>query len=182
MKEVIVNYEFDYKDRIVLVNDIEYVPRELLEEVIRDRRRIAMDNAKLNKDMADMIKTMRNAKNNINKVRETTDIVRLKPFKVDLEKKVYPSWAFTEYSEEKRRINADIYNRLIQENKIGYNYKAKELYDLVLEVDYEPNMKEYTVHKNKNKLTADEIALIVDNGNLCFGYTGDERSGKVWID
>ena len=44
-------------------------------------------------------------------------------------------------------------------------------YDLVYKREAAYNHGEYTVLKNETDLTSDEIALIMDGGNLCFGYT-----------
>lgn len=178
MNEVILNFNYD-ANKIIKMNDIDYVPKDLLDEVIRDRRKLAMDYVKLTKEIADLKKAMRVAKNDIND-RKRVETNKLEP----LEEKVYSGWAFTERKEEKRDINRKIYERLCKENRVT---KLSEnivdpSYDLVLTVAYDMYSTEYVVNRNRNKLSADEIALIVDEGNLCFGYSGDERKGKVFID
>jgi hypothetical protein len=100
---------------------------------------------------------------------------------INLEKKVYSSWAFTENESEKARINREIYNELKKKYKIyrhdlkinlvdGIDVDFKD-YDVVIGRKAGYNHAEYHVYKNAPKLSIDELALICDSGNLCFGYS-----------
>lgn len=75
----------------------------------------------------------------------------------DLEKRVYSSWAFSDNELDKRDINYEIYNEIKDKAEVecirtGYAHKV------------------YRVVSNPENLSNDELALIADSGNLCFGY------------
>lgn len=101
----------------------------------------------------------------------------------ELERKVYKSYAFKDNEREKSKINHEIYEELkkkyrISQSEVKYNPDTKKMepinmddYDLVYKRKAGYNHGEYTVLKNGTDLTSDEIALIMDGGNLCFGYT-----------
>ena len=88
-----------------------------------------------------------------------------------IEKKVYPSWAFSENEKEKCDINHEIYKELCEKYKVS-RYKVENLddYDIVLDRTAGYNHSTYSVIKNNTQLSQDELALICDSGNLCFGY------------
>jgi len=174
--EVIINRDFDPSDKIKKIDGVQYVPKSLYDDVVADRRNIAMDNAKLYKDIADLKKTMRNKKNEIEK--KSTDSVRLKPEK--LERRIYPCWAFELNGVEKGRINNEIYLDLIHKHKIAYELGNNEA-EVIILIEYQTYCKRYKVVRNYPQLDANSIALIVDNGSLCFGYTGTNTDGKVWL-
>lgn len=100
----------------------------------------------------------------------------------ELERKVYSSYAFEENEREKMRINREIYEELQKKWKISprtsfYNTKTKQNekvnfddYDLVYERKAGYAHGEYTILKNETSLSDNELALIFDSGNLCFGY------------
>lgn len=176
MKEVIINRDFDPSDKIKKIDGVQYVPKSLYDDVVADRRSIAMENAKLYKDIADLKKTMRNKKNEIEK---KTDSVRLKPEK--LERRVYPNWAFELNGHEKFKINNEIYNELNTKYKISYDYGNEDA-DVIILIEYQSYCKRYKVVRNRPNLTACEVALLVDNGNLCFGFSGNEIEGKCWLE
>ena len=159
MNEVIINYGVDPKDKIKVIDNIEYIPKAIYDDVVADRRKLAMDYTKLVKEMSDLKKE-------------------------PLEHKVYPNWAFSDRKEEKRDINKKIYEELTNKYKVTRIAKnlQDESYDVVIETTNGMYSNEYKVLRNRPKLTADEIALLVDWGNLCFGYDGDEYNGKVWTD
>lgn len=69
-----------------------------------------------------------------------------------MEKKVYSSYAFKENEREMMKINRQIYEELEE------RYKILKVSDID--------------HKAP---TRDELALICDGGNLCFGYRGDKK-------
>ena len=79
-----------------------------------------------------------------------------------MEKKVYSSYAFTENETEKMKINMKIYEEL-EQNDIVYSRKACYAHG------------EYRIYKCPDEVTLDELALICDGGNLCFGYRGDKK-------
>lgn len=99
---------------------------------------------------------------------------------MSLERKIYESWAFTENESEKARINYEIYNDLINKYKICRHDSKINLidgvdvnfddYDVVIGRKACYHHGEYKVLKNTPKLSIDELALICDGGNLCFGY------------
>lgn len=99
-----------------------------------------------------------------------------------LERKAYSSYAFKEDECEKNRINHEIYAELkekwrIFDSKESYNPVTKchepinfDDYDLVYTRKAGYAHGEYTILKNTTDLSNDELALIFDGGNLCFGY------------
>ena len=100
----------------------------------------------------------------------------------NLEKRVYESWAFTKDELEKRNINSLIYKELSEKYKIShssrqYNSILKRMedvklddYDIVLDRTSCYGHSKYRIVKNNTDLSRDELALICDRGNLCFGY------------
>lgn len=100
----------------------------------------------------------------------------------ELERKVYSSYAFTENEREKSKINHEIYGELKEKWRIAgnlefYNAETKQMekinfddYDLIYERKAGYAHGEYTIHKNETTMTDDELALVFDGGNLCFGY------------
>ena len=106
---------------------------------------------------------------------------------MELERKVYDSWAFTENEQEKGKINREIYQELCSKYKIlkvGHDAwgKKNEPFSIPTSEELANNdfvyarracyaRGEYKIYKCPNELTLDEIALICDEGSLCFGYT-----------
>ncbi len=93
-----------------------------------------------------------------------------------VERKIYSPWAFTENSGEKGSMNYQIYEEELEP-------QAKQFYGN--EQPTEQDEKEFTCYKcikhgyahnvyrilsNPHKLTTLQLALICDDGNLCFGY------------
>ena len=105
---------------------------------------------------------------------------------MELERKVYDGWAFTENENEKGKINIEIYQELCSKYKVlkvgrGAFGKRYESFSTPTSEELENNdfvyarrvgyaSSEYKIYKCPNELTLDEIALICDDGNLCFGY------------
>lgn len=101
----------------------------------------------------------------------------------NLERKIYNQWAFTENEDEKSKINREIYEELKEKWRIArntefYNAETKQMekinfddYDLIYERKAGYAHGEYTILKNETDLSDNELALIFDGGNLCFGYT-----------
>lgn len=95
-----------------------------------------------------------------------------------IEKKVYNGWAFTENEKEKGKINREIYKELKEKYKIlktcdwDFRYPTQEELD---ENDIVYSRKgcylhgEYRLYKSPQNITEDELLLIFDQGNLCFG-------------
>lgn len=114
--------------------------------------------------------------------------------KESLERKVYEPWAFTDRSEEKGKINVEIYQELTSKykitsesqfwNKDKKQWEEKDLsdYDLVYSRTPAYNHSEYRIIKNTTDLSQDEIALILDEGNLCFGYMMSGSTYHVFED
>ena len=105
-----------------------------------------------------------------------------------MDKKIYVDWAFTENEREKAKINQEIYEELKKKYKIHqgtekYNTKTKQMepinfddYDLIYERKAGYAHGEYFIKKNSTNLTTDELALIFDGGNLCFGYKKESNT------
>ena len=104
---------------------------------------------------------------------------------MELERKIYDNWAFTENEYEKGKINREIYEKLCSKYKVlrvgrdafGRNEPfstptSEELAnnDFVYARRACYGRSEYKIYKCPNELTLDEIALICDDGELCFGY------------
>nr|DAY63164.1 MAG TPA: hypothetical protein [Caudoviricetes sp.] len=101
-----------------------------------------------------------------------------------MEKIVYESYAFTENEEEKMAINRQIYSELQKKYKIlkvsDINHKEPtkeqlEHYDIVYSRKACYAHGEYRIYKCPESVSLDELALICDDGNLCFGYRGDKK-------
>ena len=93
-----------------------------------------------------------------------------------IERKIYSSWAFSEDEREKAKVNHQIYEE-------DYEPKAKHFFGDKTPTDEE--MKQFTCYKcaghgyshtkykiisNPHNFSSLELALICDDGNLCFGY------------
>jgi hypothetical protein len=102
----------------------------------------------------------------------------------EMERKVYSSWAFTENENEKRDTNTSIYNELNEKYKITRLYKDTNVddFDLVIDRKRGYNHSTYSIVKNETNLSKDELALICDNGNLCFGYSKQGNSFYIFED
>lgn len=89
-----------------------------------------------------------------------------------IEKKVYEDWAFSENEDEKAKINMQIYKEICNKYRISRSsYECNfDDYDLVFDRIPGYNHSEYYIKKNDTDLTQDNIALVCDEGNLCFGY------------
>ena len=74
-----------------------------------------------------------------------------------LERKVYSAWAFDRDGVDKANINRQIYEQL--EPKVKWCY-----------IDYHTKKSNYRILSNPYGFNKDELALICDAGNLCFGY------------
>lgn len=94
----------------------------------------------------------------------------------EIEKKIYISWAFSENEREKGKINQQIYKEDLQPKSKafwGMNAPTEEETKTLTCYKLEKTgygHKEYKILSNPHKLTTDQLALICDSGNLCFGY------------
>ena len=96
---------------------------------------------------------------------------------------IYSSWAFSQNADEKGKTNIETYREYKEKYKIArstriYNSKTKKMED-INENDFDIIVSwvgsgyahsKYKVIKNKPNLNMRELALICDEGNLCFGY------------
>lgn len=74
-----------------------------------------------------------------------------------MEKKIYKNWAYSGDEAQKAAINKEIYDSIKDKATVqcvgrGYGHNK------------------YVVVENPEDLSLDELALICDEGNLCFGY------------
>ena len=91
-----------------------------------------------------------------------------------VEKKIYAPWAYQENELEKRNTNIAIYKELKAKYKFANSFKAagyEDEYDLIYSGASGYGHKTYTIIKNTTNLTNEELALIFDRGNLCFGFS-----------
>lgn len=91
-----------------------------------------------------------------------------------IERKVYNGYAFTENEREKAKINYEIYKELHSKYKIlvtGSRPLDEELEenDIVYSRKACYGHADYRVWRCPEVLTINELLLIFDGGNLCFG-------------
>ena len=89
-------------------------------------------------------------------------------------------------SQEQREINNRIYNELYPMFKYAKNndYSNEDLskYVVFSGLGYGYANHSYRVHSNPYNLSDDEIALVLDGGNLCFGYRRNGDIFTIYID
>ncbi|GHV34272.1 hypothetical protein FACS1894187_04510 [Synergistales bacterium] len=98
-----------------------------------------------------------------------------------IEKKIYSSWAFKANENEKAAMNAEIHKELTEKHRVFRNDSKKGLhdgedcnfadYDVIIGRSAQYKHALYHIHKNAPNLSIEELALLCDHGNLCFGYT-----------
>lgn len=106
-----------------------------------------------------------------------------------MEKRIYVGWAFTENEREKAKINNEIHKELREKYKV-YRNDANinpdvdlNDYDVVIGRKAKYNSANYRILKNGPGLTTDELLLLCDGGNLCFGgKVNSSTSLTVWED
>jgi hypothetical protein len=108
-----------------------------------------------------------------------------------IDKKIYSGWAFTENSTEKSAMNKEIYKELRTKYSVKRLFKEEECAreevinsnDFVFELirTYYARTR-YRVLKCPKELTTTEKALIIDDGNLPFGYLSKEEYIDILID
>ena len=89
-------------------------------------------------------------------------------------------------SQEQREINNKIYNELYPMFKYVKNndYSNEDLskYVAFSDLGYGYANHSYRIHSNPYNLSDDEIALVLDGGNLCFGYRRNGDIFTIYID
>lgn len=77
-------------------------------------------------------------------------------------------------------MNRTIYNELKEKYRIS-SYKVDNLddYDIVLDCTQGMHYSVYKIIKNNTQLSDLELALICDDGRLCFGYS--RHGNKFYI-
>lgn len=93
--------------------------------------------------------------------------------------KIYDSWAYTADEIQKSKSNRKALDELNKKHKILSYSEFQKLLDKEkdsIEVVFGRSGSGYastiyTIYKNEPQLTTLELALICDNGNLCFGYS-----------
>ena len=108
-----------------------------------------------------------------------------------VERKVYNSWAFQQNEFEKGKINREIYEELKSK------YKILKVSDIDHKVPSEEDLNnndivysrkachlhgEYRIYKCPDEVTFNELSLICDGGNLCFGSSGTKTFLTVFED
>lgn len=102
-----------------------------------------------------------------------------------IERIVYNGWAFTENEREKGKINREIYKELQDKYKVLKISDMKMEHKTPTKEELENNdivysrkacylHGEYKIYKCPEEVTFNELALICDNGNLCFGGSGNK--------
>lgn len=92
---------------------------------------------------------------------------------MELKKEIYSSWAFKENGREKAKINMEIYKELTEKHKTivsARKIENPEEHDVVIEYNVGYGHWLGRIIVNKPNLSNDELALLLDGGNLCFGY------------
>jgi len=99
---------------------------------------------------------------------------------------VYSSWAYTKDEMDKCKINNETYKWLKETYKIATEWfiENKKLIIDDFDIVYESTGVGYGTHsykiiKNSLDLPNNYLALICDDGNLCFGYS--MRNGNICI-
>ncbi|MBO7043619.1 hypothetical protein J6W34_03620 [bacterium] len=95
-----------------------------------------------------------------------------------IERKIYSNWAFSDNEKEKGQMNIEIVHELKKKYKINQGEDS----DIIYEVSHCKYRSKYYIKKCPDSVTLDELALICDNGNLCFGYTGTKKLIEVYED
>ena len=89
-------------------------------------------------------------------------------------------------TQEQREINNKIYNELYPMFKYAKNndYSNEDLskYVVFSDLGFGYANHRYRVHSNPYNLSDDEIALVLDRGNLCFGYRRNGDVFTIYID
>lgn len=101
----------------------------------------------------------------------------------------YSDWAFTRDADKMHRANMEAlaeydgrYCRPRYDQSVE-DCIAENPDKLVYEIDrHDYGSNSYVIKSNPENLKVEEIALIVDNGNLCFGFSGSQYRVNIYID
>lgn len=89
-------------------------------------------------------------------------------------------------SQDQREINNKIYQELqpLFKYTSNHNYNDEDLnkYIVYSDLGFGYVNHSYRVHSNPHNLSDDEIALVLDRGNLCFGYRRNGDVFTIYID
>lgn len=109
-----------------------------------------------------------------------------------IERKIYSGYAFSENEQEMMKINREIYKELKEKYKIlklsdfGYDKEPTEQElnnnDIIYSRKACYGHGEYKIYKCPDEVTFNELSLICDGGNLCFGSSGNKNFLKVFED
>lgn len=109
---------------------------------------------------------------------------------IEIEKRIYSGWAFSKNELEKRDSNKAIFKELHNKYKIYRNDCSidieeeilnDESYDVIIGRKAGYNHAEYIIYRNKPQLDNMELALLCDNGNLCFGFNLIQEETEFYI-
>ena len=102
-----------------------------------------------------------------------------------LEKKVYSPWAYTDNEFEKRDLNWEIFNEIKDKARCvggstGYGHHISFM--VVVDTKHFEDLERESAPPERKKKLLNELALIADDGNLCFGhsYLGKLISYENW--
>ena len=89
-------------------------------------------------------------------------------------------------TQDQREINNKIYQELqpLFKYASNHNYNDEDLnkYIVYSDLGFGYANHSYRVHSNPYNLSDDEIALVLDRGNLCFGYRRNGDVFTIYID
>ena len=89
-------------------------------------------------------------------------------------------------TQDQREINNKIYKELYHLFKYvkNNNYSNEDLskYVVFSDLGFGYANHSYRIHSNPYSLSDDEIALVLDGGNLCFGYRRNGDVFTIYID
>lgn len=100
---------------------------------------------------------------------------------------VHVNWAFSENEDVRAKENQATFKELSDRYKIQYGVVFGEAYDADSDVvitrgaPYYGRVR-YIVLKAPDDISVDELALICDRGNLCFGYSGNRNEIVIFTD
>lgn len=86
-----------------------------------------------------------------------------------IERRIYSGWAYTENEKEKARINYEIYKEIKDKAEVKW---VRSLH----------GRQEFEVVSNPHNLNDDELALICDDGNLCYGHRTNGELIVIYTD
>ena len=100
--------------------------------------------------------------------------------------KVYSGWAFSANENEKAKSNRHAYEEICKKWRIkflgGVEIINSGYYDLIIVRSAGYCHSKYRIIKNETDLSQDELALVCDKGNLCFGYIMDGKDFYIFED